>query len=196
MMHPSWYDTLATLQDAGLLRDMTLRTLFSVLGVDGAREMDPRAMAELVHDYYLCPGDAALRIRRRRADGYAAVRLGEPLNAMRWLARLIGAAPSLGGVTVEQRACVFLRSGGRLQRVLSDHGWVELADMVDAANLLLATRTSARFVPMRLTLDAEAYVLADQERAQLLASVDLLEPDWVYAFEQPPLITPEIVSAA
>lgn len=180
-LHRSWCDLLASAQMAGLAPEMTYEDLRDRLGPDGIRPADPGSFGEIVNAYYRAGGDSSEVVRRRR-DGYAAVYLGEPMNAMRWLARLIGSAPVLSGVTVERRPFASLRRGGRLERFVAEHGWAALADVVDAANSLLSSRTDERFVPLRATPYCEAYARLDLHHAEILAEVGLLEPDWEIAF--------------
>jgi len=182
-LHHSWYEALSAIQEVGLAQDLTARYLFGQLGIYAARPMDPDLMAEVLHGYYRGQGQASTLLHLRRTEGYSAVQLGERMNAMLWLARLIGAAPVLRGTTVTQRPFASLQGQGRLQRIATHHGWADLADVVDAANAMLTPRTEERFVPLLSTHQTEAYLLAGPERAEALASLGLLEPDWEHSFE-------------
>ncbi len=184
-LHHTWYEALSAVQDLGLARDLTARYLFGQLGVFAARPMDPDLMAEVLHAYYRGEGEASTLLRLRRTEGYCAVQLGERMNAMLWLARLIGAAPVLRGTTVARRPFASLQGAGRLQRIATHHGWAELADVVDAANAMLAPRCGERFVPLLSTHLTEAYLLTDRECAEVLTGLGLLEPDWEHAFATP-----------
>ena len=80
-----------------------------------------------------------------------------------------------------------LRGDPGMERLRVDGGWVELADVVDAANALLATRSDERFVPLPVSFEREAYLRLDWARAALLDRHQLLEVDWERCFDDVPL---------
>jgi hypothetical protein len=180
-LHAGWCNFLDAAQAAGLLRELSYGALWRRLGVDAMRAPDPGRFAEVLHGFFE-HRDPVRALARRRAAGYAVARAGEPLNATRWLARLIAAAPVLSGVRLERRPFDALRRGPRLVRLGASGGWVELADVVDAANVLLEGRTEERLVPLRAAAGREAYVRLDRARAAWLDEAGLLEADWVDAF--------------
>jgi len=186
-LHAGWCNYLDAAHDAGLVEGFGYGQLWRALGPDAVRIPDPDSFAEVLHAWYDAGRDEALSAERRRRDGYAAVRLGEPMNAMGWLARLVGAAPVLAGVSVDRRPFPALRGDPGMERLRVDGGWVELADVVDAANALLATRSDERFVPLPVSFEREAYLRLDWARAALLDRHQLLEVDWERCFDDVPL---------
>ncbi|MCA9608670.1 MAG: hypothetical protein KC619_23865 [Myxococcales bacterium] len=184
-LSPSWLRLLQASQDAGLAPDLGWPTLFEALGPHASRRADAASLMEVIAEHYRASGDASRRLSLRRRDGYAAARIGEPLTVVHWLARLIGAAPVLAGTTVQRTPAVTLRRGGRIAGVAARNGWAELADVVDAANVLLSHRTDERFVPLLATVEVEGYLLVDYARARSLAAAGLLEEDWVLSFPMP-----------
>lgn len=190
-LHAGWCNLLDDVRAAGLAKEFSYAELIDHLGHGTARPPLPGRFVSALHRFYDAKGDRPAALRRRRADSYAAVRLGEAMNATRWLARLIAAAPALAGITVIREPYPALLGPGTLSPLPTNEGWVELADVVDAVNVLLRERGDDRFVPLRASPDREAYVLADWTRAALLDDAGVLELDWIDAFE-----IPEVVRAA
>lgn len=185
-LHAGWCNYLDAAHDAGLVEGFSYAQLWRALGADAARPPDPDSFVEVMHAWYDAGGDPEMSLGRRRGDGYAAVRLGEPMNAMAWLARLVGAAPVLAGVTGDRRPFPALRRDARLERLDVEGGWVQLVDVVDAANALLASRSDERFVPLLVSFEREAYLRLDWARAALLDQHQLLEMEWERSFDDAP----------
>ncbi len=183
-LHASWCNLLDACHAATIATELSYTELSRRLGPQAMRTADVGSFVEVLARHYQGGGDAELALRRRAADGYAAVGFGEPMNAMRWLARLVSAAPALRGVTVQRRPVLSLRAGETRTRLHDDSGWVELADVVDAANALLRSRSEERFVPILSTRWSEAYARVSLGGAWALDAVGLLEPDWPSAFER------------
>ncbi|MGE3630028.1 MAG: hypothetical protein AB7P00_08945 [Sandaracinaceae bacterium] len=181
-LHPTWYELIQACHDASIARDLSPSALSEELGVRGVALADPERFVAILAKYYL-EVEPHVAMVRRGQDGFVAVRFGESLNAMRWLARLVGAAPQLRGVSVERRPELSLTRGGWVARLHDEMGWVELAEVVEAANSLLAVRGDERFVPLLGTRAHEAYVRVDFARAAILDAAGLLEADWITAFD-------------
>lgn len=184
-LHAGWCNLLDAAHAAGLASELSYAALARALGHAAMRAPDPTRFAAILTERYAGGSDPGETLARRRADGLVVVWAGEPMTATRFVARLIGAAPVLAGVTVEQRPFPALRRGPRMSRIAPAGGWVELADVVDAANALLDGRGPARFVPLVDDGAFEAYVLADVARASGLDEMGLMEPAWVDAFRAP-----------
>lgn len=182
-LHASWCHLLDACHDARVARELSYVDVSRRLGPQGLCVAHPERFMELFAAYYRSDGDPVEALRRRTDDGFAAVRFGEPMNAMRWLSRLVAAAPSLRGLNVQRAPQLTLRSANAYERLYDDEGWVELADVVDAANAMLALRSNERFVPLIATRWTEAYMRLTWPRAAFLDEAGLLEPDWMIAFE-------------
>lgn len=182
-LHASWCNLLNACHNAGIARELSYVDLSRRLGPQGLCAAHPERFMELLGAYYRSEGDPSAAPHRRSEDGFASVRFGEPMNAMRWLARLVAAAPTLTGLSVQRAPQLTLRSASAFERLYDDEGWVELADVVDAANALLAMRSQERFVPLIATRWTEAYLRVSWPRAAFLDEAGLLEPDWMISFE-------------